>query len=83
MLNKYLVWPALGLTAVWLDRTYLHTLNQLSQQVLLLLTWVPIAANTVSFATVLKAHPEKAALAVVASTVLALLFVPAYASILL
>jgi len=83
VINKFFVWPALGLAVVWFDTHYLHVLNELSQHVLLLLTCVPLAANTVSFATVLKAHPEKAALAVVTSTLLALLFVPLYVSWLL
>lgn len=80
ILNKFLVWPLLGIVVIWLDQHSFHTLNELNQNVLLLLTCVPIAANTVSFATVLKAHPEKAALAVMTSTILALLFVPLYIS---
>ena len=43
----------------------------------ILLSIVPIAANTVIFATVLNVYPEKVSSAVLFSTIFALVYVPA------
>jgi malate permease and related proteins len=37
---------------------------------------VPLAANTVALATELKVHPERAAIAVLLSTLFALFYIP-------
>lgn len=49
--------------------------------VLLVLSVTPIASNTVAFAAKLKAHPEKAALTVLLSTLFALVYIPVFVSI--
>jgi predicted permease len=49
--------------------------------VLLVLSVTPIASNTVAFAAKLKAHPEKAALTVLLSTLFALVYIPIFVSI--
>jgi predicted permease len=46
--------------------------------VLLVLSIVPIASNTVAFATKLRAHPEKAAFTVMLSTLVALVYIPVF-----
>ena len=70
------VWPARVGTLVLLDRTVTHCYAPEVHQVMILLAAVPLAANTVAVATELKTEPEKAALAVLLSTLLALVTIP-------
>ena len=52
-----------------------------TMNVLLTLSAVPLASNTVSFATKLKVHPEKTAFTVLASTIFALVYIPIIVSL--
>ena len=54
----------------------MHLYNNDIYGILILASIVPLAANTVTWATELKAHPEKAAIAVVISTIFALFYIP-------
>lgn len=73
---KFLVWPALIAALLWIDATSLQLFTPDMRNILLLLSIVPMAANTVAFATELKTEPEKAATAVFLSTFFALFFIP-------
>ena len=76
LLAKFVVWPAVAAAVIFLDR---HTVQLFSEEVyavLTLISIVPMAANTVSYAEALRTHPEKAALAVFVSTLVALLVIP-------
>lgn len=70
---KFIVWPVFCFALVQLLAPYL-TLTE--QAVIMLMSAVPMAGNTVVIANELNVHPEKAATAVMASTFLALLTVP-------
>jgi predicted permease len=50
--------------------------SPLVRQVMVLLSVVPMAANTVAIAADLRVHPEKAAVAVLATTFFALVYIP-------
>ncbi len=78
---KFIVWPSIILALITLDQSYLHFFTHTIDQVLIILASVPLAANTVTFATELKAQPEKAAITVLLSTLLALVFIPTIVSI--
>lgn len=80
-LAKFLVWPILILAVILLDNVWLNLYPTGIQQVMVLMSIVPLAANTVAFATELKAQPEKASLAVLLSTVFALVYIPTIVSI--
>lgn len=69
---KHLIYPMAGLAVFHL----LVPLPQEAWPVVALMLATPMAANTVVIANVLDVHPEKAASAVMASTVLALATVP-------
>lgn len=73
---KFLLWPGLALGFIALDRAALHLFDPLAHQVLLVESLVPMAAITVVHATLQGIAPEKASLAVGASTVFALLYLP-------
>lgn len=76
LLTKFAVWPLLITGLVWADHLWVHLLTPQAVLVLLFMSYMPLAANTVVFATELRAQPEKAALAVFLSTLVALLVVP-------
>lgn len=73
---KFLVWPAIILGLIYIDTRWLGLYSQDIHQALILLSIVPLPVNSVILASVLKASPEKAATAVLLSTIFALFFVP-------
>lgn len=73
---KFILWPVSILFLVYLDKHYLFLLDRLARQGLMVAAFLPLAANTVAFASALKAEPEKSAVAVFFSTILAFLLLP-------
>jgi predicted permease len=83
LFSKFVVWPlAMGALVFW-DRNWGHAYDPVTHNSLLLLGLVPLAANTVAFAAELGVHPDKAALAVLLSTVIALFYLPWMAGLLM
>lgn len=80
-LAKFIFWPAVILGIILLDKNFIHIYNQSVYNILILMAIVPLAANTVAVATELKVHPDKAALAVLLSTLFALFYIPLMTSI--
>lgn len=80
-LAKFVAWPTLALSLIAIDRTWLGFYTHELYGVMLLMSIVPLAANTVAYATELKTEPEKAATAVLLSTLFALFFIPFVASV--
>lgn len=76
LFTKFLIWPLIGAALVSIDRTWLHWFDPQTHSVFFIMSAVPLAANTVSVAEVLKTEPEKAAVAVLLSTLFALFFIP-------
>lgn len=75
-LAKFIVWPLIVLSIIILDKTVLHFYSPLVYNIFILLAIVPLAANTVTIATELNVHPDKASLAVLFSTLFALFYIP-------
>jgi malate permease and related proteins len=82
-LAKFICFPAIAILLVGLDSTFLHLFDVAVYRALLLLSVMPLAANTVVFATLLGAQPEKAAASTFLSTLFALVYVPLMAALLL
>lgn len=82
-LAKFLIWPAAIFGLIFLDQNYFHLYSQLIHNVLILISIIPLAVSTVIFATELKVHPDKAALAVLASTLFSLFYIPLIVSLLI
>jgi len=80
---KFVGFPALMGLLVYLDSSILHLFNNEVHKIVMILAIAPMASNTVTYATHLKAHPEKAALTVAFSTVFALVYIPLFISIFL
>ncbi|TNC90466.1 MAG: transporter [Alcanivorax sp.] len=72
---KFLVWPLIGLFVIWIIP---YELDVVERSMIMLMTTVPMAGNVVIIANQLDVHPEKAATAVMASTLLALISVPLF-----
>lgn len=70
---KYMYWPA---AILLLTHTLGTTMGSTEKAVVLLMACVPMAGNTVVIANELDVHPEKAATAVMLSTLLAIVSVP-------
>lgn len=75
-LAKFVAWPATVLAIIFADIYYLHIFNPTIHGALFLLSIVPLAANTVVLAGMLKSNPEKSATAVFLSTLVALIYIP-------
>ena len=75
-LGKFFVWPVLMFFLIILDYYIFGIYNIEFYRAFILLAIVPIAANTVIFATVLNVYPEKVSSSVLFSTLFGLLYVP-------
>lgn len=80
-LAKFISWPLVILGIITLDKYFFHIYNLSVYNVIIIMAIVPLAANTVAVATELKVHPNKAALAVLLSTLFALFYIPLIASL--
>jgi predicted permease len=73
---KFIAWPLIVVILIWLDSAYFRLYGNNIYQILLTLSIVPLAANSVAIATEFKIHPEKAAFTVVLSTLFAVFYIP-------
>jgi len=83
MVGKFILWPLFMFSFILLDQHFFHLYDIFTYKILMILSSVPIAANTVAFATQLEARPDKAAAVVVLSTMIALVFLPLMVGIVL
>lgn len=82
-LAKFVAWPAMVALLVSIDVHGAHLFDVRTHKIMILLSTVPVAANTVAVATELGTEPEKSASVVLLSTVLALFYIPVAAARLL
>lgn len=80
-LAKFLAWPLIMATVVAIDMHVFHLFTHEVHLLLMLLAAVPLPANAVVFATELRTEPEKAAVAVILSTLFSLLTIPLIVSL--
>lgn len=73
---RFLFWPLFAALIIYIDKTLFHLYNETIYQLIFLISIVPIAADTVVFATEFRIQPQKVALTVFLSTIFALVFVP-------
>ena len=74
--GKFVIWPLIILTLVFIDYHFFNIYSIDIYRAFILLSIVPIAANTVIFATALDVHPDKVSSAVLFSTIFGLIYVP-------
>ena len=73
---KHLLWPALIVGIIWIVTRFFGLLHRDLYQVMFAFAIVPLAGITVTLVVLLKAHPEKAALAVLLSTLVSIVPIP-------
>lgn len=73
---KHIIWPGLVCGFIFLDKCIFNLLNDDLYKVMFVFSIVPLAGNTVTLAILLKAQPEKAAIAVLLSNVLSIIYIP-------
>ncbi len=83
LIAKFIIWPIVVLCIIFVDKNVFHLFTPFIYKIMFLMAIVPLAANTVAFATELKAQPQKASLAVFISTLIALIYIPLLTSIFL
>jgi malate permease and related proteins len=73
---KFVAWPLLVALVLFLDNRYFGVFDHDISQVVFFMATLPIAANTVAIAALLKTEPERAAVTVLIITLIALFAVP-------
>lgn len=74
--TKFIIWPGFMLLLAWTDSVYFHLYGPEIYRMLLVLGCLPVAANTVAFATQLDVKPGEAAVTVLITTVFAVFYIP-------
>lgn len=75
-LEKFAVWPLLVLAFLTIEGAFFHILGPEIRLLLVVMSIVPLPANSIAFAARLDLRPEEMATAVLASTVFALVYIP-------
>lgn len=73
---RFLLFPASFLALVWADKTIFHIFNESFYGPFLLFSLMPIGANNISFAAKFDMNPGRAAVACLATTLFAMLYIP-------
>lgn len=76
MIIKFLIFPMVILGIIYIDKIFLNMLSSEFHKVLFLFAVPPMAGNVVAIASLLKSNPEKAAVAVIISTVVSIFTIP-------
>jgi len=74
--TKFILWPILIVLLIVLDVSTLKIISPELFPLLLFFSTLPLAANTVTFASELRVEPERASVAVLASTIVATFYIP-------
>lgn len=78
---KFIAAPIVVMIIIWADKSSFHLFDPDIHKAMMLMSFVPPAANTVIFATIHNSHPEEAATAVLIGTFIALIYLPAAVAI--
>ena len=73
---KFIFWPLAILGVIYVDREFFMFLNEELYKVMFLFAIVPLAGNTVTYAVLLNAKPEKASFTVLISTIVSIIYIP-------
>lgn len=76
LIIKFILWPILMLFFIFIDKNFIHFLNDGFYMIMFLFSIVPLAGNTVTIATILNVKPEKMSLTVFISTIVSLIYIP-------
>ncbi len=73
---RFLVWPALAIGVITLDSQIMGLIDPQYYGLILLIGILPLAADSAAFAAQLDVFPEKAASAILVTTLIALIYIP-------
>lgn len=73
---RFAVWPLVLMALIVADRTYFQLFDEQIYALLMIIGIVPLAGNVVAYAANLNVRPGEAAMAVLASTIFAVLYIP-------
>jgi malate permease and related proteins len=73
---KFIFWPLAILGVIYIDKEFYMFLNEELYKVMFLFAIVPLAGNTVTYAVLLNAKPEKASFTVLISTIVSIIYIP-------
>lgn len=73
---RFIVWPLLAVGFVTADGAALGLYSEAVHKALILISFMPLAANVVAIASLLRCHPERTATAVLFSTIFAVVYIP-------
>lgn len=73
---KFILWPAIMLALIALDRQYFHLYDARIHTMLLVIGCLPMAANLVAFATQLDVKPGEASIIVLITTIIGVFYIP-------
>ena len=76
LIAKFIFWPLAIWTVILVDWSVIGFLNEDIYRIMFLFAIVPLAGNTVTLAVLLNARPEKAAFAVLVSTIISVFTIP-------
>jgi predicted permease len=74
----YILWPLIAFGFIFLDKSTLHLYTPDIYKVLLLMSIVPVGASIIAISTELNVQPEKAAFVVLFTTLISLIYIPAF-----
>ena len=76
MIIRFMVWPAVAVTLIALNQHF-QVLDKLYHKPLILFSIMPMAANNIAFAAQFDMNPGKVSVAVLITTLFALIYIPA------
>lgn len=76
MIWRFMIWPILVIGFILFDQAILQSMSPEYYGLILLLGLLPIAADSAAYTVQLKFYPEKAAAAILISTLIALIYIP-------
>jgi predicted permease len=79
--QKFVLWPARAFAVVALDQHFVGMLDDTARRVLMIISIMPLAGNTVAFAAQYRIHPEKAATTVFFSMLIGLFYIPVFVAL--
>jgi predicted permease len=74
----YAIWPLITFGFIFLDKSMFMFYNLDVYRMLLLMSIVPVGSSIVAISTELKVQPEKAAFIVIFTTIISLIYIPAF-----
>ncbi|NDB84003.1 MAG: AEC family transporter [Alphaproteobacteria bacterium] len=81
LFSKYIMYPALVMIFIMIDRYILGMYDTPEYNALLLLSSAPIAANTIVISSIMNFSPERVATSVLVSCIISLVYIPVMATI--